>query len=240
MILLSLDFETTGLDRENDEVIEVGAILYTTNQKKCLESAGYLVKPNKPISQEITNITGITQAAANKFGFSSQQGLENLVEMAKQADAIVGQNIIRFDKPFFDNWCRKERVPIIEKLYIDTRTDLPGVESKSLSYMAADHGFLNLFPHSALADAQTVLKLVSMYNIDEVKKLAESSTVVLIGQQDRADNSLAKKRKFAWNGDYKIWWKAVKECQVDTEISACPFHVSKAGPEIMLEKLWYS
>jgi len=241
MILLSLDFETTGLDRDNDEVIEVGAVLYSTGQKKCLESAGYLVKPvNKTISKEITDLTGVHPAAVEKFGFSSEQGLDNLIELAKQADAIIGQNVVRFDKHFFDNWCKRQRKPVVDKLYIDTRTDLPGVQGETLMLMCAKAGFLNLFPHSALSDAQSVLKLIDGHDIDKIVELAKSPVVVLQGMQGRGDNALAKKRKFSWNPDYKIWWKTVKESQVTEEVSACPFNVSKAGPEILIEKLWYS
>ena len=253
MILLSLDFETTGLDREQDEVIEVGAILYSTGQRKCLESAGYLVKPTaKTISKEITELTGVHPVAVEKFGFSAQQGLDNIIELAKQADAIIGQNVVRFDKHFLDNWCKRERKPIIDKLYIDTRTDLPGVKGQTLMLMLAEVGVINLFPHSALADAQSVLVLLERHSrfnkfdlpadkyIDKTVELAKSPIVVLKGMQDRGDNTLAKKQKFSWNPDYKIWWKTVKECQVAEEIAACPFNVSKAGPEVLVEKLWYS
>lgn len=239
MILLSLDFETTGLNPETDRVIEIGAITYSTNQKKCLESAGFLVQSDVTVSEEVTKLTGIHQAAINKFGFSPADALENLIEMAKMSDAIVGQNVIRFDKRFIEQWSIREQLSFPEKLWIDTRTDLPGVEGRHLSYLAADHGFLNLFPHSALADCQTVLKIVSMYEIEKIVERAKSPTIVLISKQNRSDNELAKKRKFRWNPDYKIWWKTIKDLDLDEEIKLCPFDVAIAPREILIEKLWY-
>ena len=62
MILLSLDFETTGLDVEKDRITEVGAVLYSTGLDQVLETAGYLVNPEIPISAEITKLTGITNS----------------------------------------------------------------------------------------------------------------------------------------------------------------------------------
>ena len=67
MLLLSLDFETTGLNKEKDQVIEFGAVLYSSTLNKCLDNQGSLVKADVPISAEITGITGITQKAVDKF-----------------------------------------------------------------------------------------------------------------------------------------------------------------------------
>ena len=131
---------------------------------------------------------------------------------------------------------------IPEKLYIDTRTDLPGVESKTLSYLAADHGFLNMFPHSALADVQTCIKIVSMYDIDQVVARAKEPTVILKAHVGFENNSLAKKRKFGWyndNAGTKFWWKAVKQSDVQAETAHNEFDVSFMDG-IPLEKLWYS
>lgn len=239
MILLSADLETTGLKFERDRPIEVGAILYSTGQEKCLESSGYLVKTDVPISAEITKLTGITQSAVDKFGYDPKNALEAFLDIAENADAFIGQNIKRFDKVMFEHWARRHGLVLPNKLWIDTRTDLPGVEGKHLGYMAADAGFLNMFPHSALADCQTVIKLLKGHDIDKVVERAQSPEIVLLAHQKREDNDLAKKRKFRWNPDYKVWWKVVKQMDAKDETDAAPFNVSFAPPEILIEKLWY-
>lgn len=238
MILCALDFETTGLSPDADRVIEVGAILYSTTQNRCLESAGFLVKTDLPITEEILNVTGIHPAALKKFGFESKDGLENLVEMMNMSEALVGQNISRFDMRFLKLWGERDHIQIPDKLVIDTRTDLPGVEGKHLGYMAADAGFLNLFPHSALSDCQTVLKLVSLHPIEKIVERAKSPTLVLLGKQDRSENHLAKERKFRWNPNFKFWWKAIKEMDLEEE-SKAPFEVVLAPKEVLLEQLWF-
>lgn len=230
MILLALDFETTGLDFDNDRPIEVGAILYSTGQKKCLESASYLVKTDVPITKEITGITGITQQAVDKFGFDSNVALGNLLQMVGHSDAYFGQNVKRFDKKMLEKWCEREHVELPSKLWIDTRTDLPGIEGKHLGYMAADAGFLNMFPHSALSDCQTCVRLLQCYypdgNVDKVVERASSPDVVLVSHQQRTENELVKKRKFRWNPDFKIWWKIVKEMDVQEESALATFDIT--------------
>lgn len=238
MILLSLDFETTGLSPETDRVIEVGAVLYSTGLDQALETAGYLVNPEMEVSKEITKITGITNPMVKKFGLESKHALEKLLAMVEVADAFIGQNILRFDLPFLQNWCTREKQTLPVRLCIDTRTDLPGVESKHLGYMAADAGFLNPFPHRAVSDCMTVLKLVSMHNIDDVVVLAKQPTVVLLAQTSIEERHLCKARKYSWNPDLKIWWKAMKQSDVAKEQAEAPFQIKIS--DIPVERLWYS
>ena len=238
-ILYSFDLETTGLNVIEDRPIEVGGILYSTAQKKCLESQGFLVKTDKPITAEITKITGIFQAAVDKFGYESSDALDTVIDMMNQSDAVIGQNVIRFDKRVLENWAARENKKLPEKLWIDTRTDLLLTEGKHLGYMAADNHFLNLFPHSALSDCQTVLKLLEKEDIDKVIERAKSPTVILIAHHRREQNDLAKKAKFRWSPDYRIWWKGVKHMDVEKEAGAVTFNISIAGPDVQIEKLWY-
>ena len=184
MILLSLDFESSGLNIETDEVTEVGAVLYTTSQKRVLEAAGFLVKTNVSIPPEVIKKTGIHPKMLEKFGYLSKDSLETLVEMYNQADAIIGQNVIRFDKRLLEHWASKEGITLQEKLWIDTRTDLPGVEGKSLIYMLADHGIINPFPHMALSDCLAVLTLAERYPIEKIVERAKSPTIVLIAKHE--------------------------------------------------------
>lgn len=198
-----------------DRPIEVGAILYSTTQQKCLESQGFLVKADVPISAEITKLTGITQKAVDKFGFDSGDSLGIVQDMIDSADAVIGHNVVRFDKRMLQAWSARHETPISERLWIDTYTDLPDTEVGKLTLMAANAGFLNLFPHSALTDALTVLKLVEKYDIEKVVERAKSPMVVVQAHQARHENDLAKKAKFRWLPDKKMWWKAVKEMDLE-------------------------
>jgi DNA polymerase-3 subunit alpha (Gram-positive type) len=58
--IVVLDFETTGLNPYSDRIIEVGAVKLVDGQ--ICDSFSTLVNPGVPLSQEITNITGIKDA----------------------------------------------------------------------------------------------------------------------------------------------------------------------------------
>ena len=241
MILLSFDTETTGLDPEKDRVIEVGAILYSTGQKRILESNGYLVKSDVPVSDEITKITGITQQAVNAFGYDSESALQTVLDMAEEAGAIVGQNVIQFDKRFLEAWAARHNKKIPDILWIDTRTDLPPhVESKSLKYLAADHGFLPSTSHAALADCETVLQIIEKYDIKELVARAKEPNVVLRAHQKFENNADAKKLKFVFKSELgKKWVRVCKQSDVDVLVKVAPFDISiETG--ITSEQVWYS
>lgn len=235
MILLSLDFETTGLDTQNDRVIEFGAVLYSTGQKKCLDNQGMLVKTDVAITSKITEITGIHPTAVERFGYDQEGILDIIIEMIDNCDAVIGYNCRRFDKQVFDNWCvRNKREAHFAKTWIDIYQDLPWrVPVGKLGHTAADHGILNLFPHSALADAQTVLAIAEKYDPQLLLDRAQSPVVIIQARQTRANNDLVKQPpyKFRWNPTNKIWWKPVKQQDVDEIIQSAPFPIT-------IEKGW--
>ena len=100
-------------------------------------------------------------------------------------------------------------------------------------------GFFNLFPHSALSDCQTVLKLTEGYNIEEVIERAKQPNVVIRSHQAYEDNNLAKKLKFIWISDLKIWAKVVKESDIEELQKSAPFKIT-IEKEISVEKIWYN
>ncbi|MDP7259990.1 MAG: 3'-5' exonuclease, partial [Anaerolineales bacterium] len=56
--LISLDLETTGLDPDNDVIIEIGAVKFSNERVD--DEFHTLVNPGRPISRFITQLTGIT------------------------------------------------------------------------------------------------------------------------------------------------------------------------------------
>lgn len=232
-IIFSYDLETTGLDFVNDRPIEVGAVLYSTGQKKCLESQGFLVKADVPVSAEITKLTGIHQSAIDGFGFDSSDSLAIVTDMMSAADLVLGHNVVRFDKRMTKAWAAREGVELPEKLWCDTYTDLPKMdefgnenEPGKLTLMAANAGFLNYWAHSALADCQTALKLIEKYDLNKIIERAKSPMVVVQAHQARHENELAKKARFRWYPSRTVWWKWCKEIDLENFVKDLPFDVS--------------
>jgi DNA polymerase III subunit epsilon len=240
MIIAAFDLETTGVDKQKDRIIEIGLALYSTGQHRILESTCFLVDPDGvPVTEEISDITGIYPNAIGRFGYAEEGALDTYCEFYKKADAIIGHNIIRFDLPIINNALSRlhyDNLP--EKLVIDTMTDLPGVKGEQLITMCAKAGFL-YDAHSALDDAKAVLKLISYYDFNEIVRRAESPTVVLFSKQDNttANNKVARKAGFRWNGDFKVWWQAIKEMDVKEFAERYPHKMEYSPKEITLEQL---
>jgi DNA polymerase III alpha subunit (gram-positive type) len=241
MILAAVDIESTGLDKQNDRIIEMGLVLYSTGQNKILESTGFLVNSDGvKISDEITGLTGVTQGAVDRFGYPQQDAIETFNAYVEQADAVIGHNILWFDLPMIRNTAKRLGINLVPtKLEIDSMTDLPGTKGEQLVTMCAKAGFLNPNAHSAEDDAKAVVKLVSNYNIEEVAARAASPTLVILSQQGRsqAENKAARKAGFRWNPDFRVWWNAVKEMDVQALAAKVPFAIAVAPKEISLEQL---
>lgn len=230
MLIAFFDFETTGNDPAQDRITEVGALLYTTTFNRVVMAEQFLVEGDLAITPKITGITKINKPMIDKFGLTSADGLARLQNYFDMAEAVAGMNIFEFDLPIYRNWCTREGEEPIEKLVIDVRTDLPNTESKKLGYMAADAGFLNPFPHAALPDAWTALRLVEGHDIEKVLERAKSPRVTLKAHVTFDTNYLAKERKYGWHPGRKVWYKVVKELDVEQESKDCSFDISRIEP----------
>ena len=119
-LLLSLDFETTGLNKESDRITEVGAVLWSTNFGRAMETTSFFVESSVPISKDVSAITGITDGMLKKFGIPEDEAILRVVELMNLSAAIIGQNVVQFDKHFLDNAGKRLKIVIPEKLWIDT------------------------------------------------------------------------------------------------------------------------
>jgi predicted DnaQ family exonuclease/DinG family helicase len=92
---VAIDLETTGLDYEKEEIIEVAAVRYEGG--KAQKDLHYLLNPGRPIPQNIAQLTGITDAMVTKADHFSDHSHEILEFMGN--DPLVAHNI-NFDLSF--------------------------------------------------------------------------------------------------------------------------------------------
>jgi DNA polymerase III epsilon subunit-like protein len=232
MIIAAFDFETSSLDLNQARVNEVGVLLYTTTHKRVVMAESFIVDNEEAIPQESTKITHITTKMASTFGLLPKDALSRLQNYFDMAEMIAGKNIVDYDIPVYKNWCQREHEEPIDKPLIDIETDLPGVENKKLAYMCADAGFLNPFPHAALADAWSTLRLIELQpSFDEIVARSQSPRVWLQALVDFDNNYLAKEKKFFWvPAPHKAWCKIVKESDVEQFVKECQFNVKRIQP----------
>lgn len=234
MLVLGLDFETTGLNPELDRVTEIGAVLWCTERRCPVEMYSQLIfEDNYPeITKEITEITGIDKKMLDMHAVGINEGLAKLVGLMSKADAYMAHNA-EFDKNFFiAEMQRNTELKVIdfEKPWIDSQCDLPypnKIKTRKLEHLAAEHKFLNPFSHRALFDVLTMFQVFNQYSLEEVLRYATTPNITVKANVKYDTRHLAKEQGFRWNGEDKQWEKVIKEFQLDELIHKCSFGVKE-------------
>jgi ATP-dependent DNA helicase DinG len=163
-----LDVETTGLDCQKDQVIEIGAV--RISQGVLCEEFSTLIKPWGRIPEEITELTGINDEMVQNMP-SLTDALPQLEEFLK-GRVIVGHNV-QFDLSFLRSY-----IPLAED-GLDTvemaKILFPFASGYSLGDLACFLGIEHLSAHRALGDARTTALLF----IFLLEKLRELDLIVL-------------------------------------------------------------
>lgn len=241
MLVLGLDFEATGKDPLTSRITEIGAILFDTQSRCFLKIYNQLVfDPDTypPQTEEVVQITGITDEMLKGHGVDPVAALIPLTELLCESKYVVAHNGKFYDKPLFESECKRLGIGIsqIALPWIDTQTDVPypkGMTSRKLDHLVSDHEipWSRRLSHRAIFDVAKMLLVLAHYNFEEISALSQEKTVTLqalttVPWRDRGvSNSCAKGLGFRWQEAggkvYKnAWVKAVKESQVDLEILA--------------------
>ncbi len=111
-----IDIETTGLNRQKDQIIEISALRVRNN--KITDTFTKLVKPTVPIPYSATKINGITDEMV-KNAPTIKEVISQFVEFVDD-DIVIGHNICDFDLEFINNACTKELDKTFDNDFLDT------------------------------------------------------------------------------------------------------------------------
>lgn len=218
MLVLGLDLETSGLSYENDQIIEIGAVLWNTETqapKKIFNELIYY--DNLSLPSEVEAITGISADDLKKYGIPLSDALKTLKSLVDQAEYLVGHNAVNFDSLFLDQAYQTYQMPKLKKPWIDTMTDVPypqEIKTRKLSYLAAEHQFINPFQHRALFDVLTTLKLLAKYDIEEILTLQSSPLVTVLAHVSYDERDKARRIGFRWDPQKRHWFSEVKQALI--------------------------
>lgn len=231
MIVAGIDFETTSVDPHTCHPTEFALVLWEADTNKIIEPMSFLLEV--PEEVEITNehITGISKRLTQNYGYRWDEAQVYILQRLIFADYFMAHNV-EFDRTILKrmfSWdSHHGDKPFDDSHWIDTLTDVPypeSIKTRSLPYLAAEHGFLNPFPHRALFDVMTMLQIASMYDFNEILKYADSPNVWLRASVSFDDKQLAKDRYFKWDPTNKLWVKQVKELNIDHEEEKADFPI---------------
>lgn len=157
---VAFDLETTGLNADDDSIIEIGALKVIDG--KVAERFIEFVKPLNPISPKITEITGITNEMVSNAR-PTEHIIRDFISFC-EGYTLVGHNIM-FDYKFTKQHASRFGYSF-EKQGLDTlqiaRKTLKNLESKSLGALCEYYHITNQAAHRAYHDALATAKIYHM------------------------------------------------------------------------------
>jgi ATP-dependent DNA helicase DinG len=151
--IVALDLETTGLDPNRDEIIEIGAVRIKDGLIE--DEWSTLVNPGRSIPKEITQLTNINNQMVS--GAPSIGGVVDELIAFIGNETIVGHNV-GFDLAFLRNQGVAEN-NVAADTYELASVLLPTSSRYNLGALCREHGVILKDAHRALDDARATGEL---------------------------------------------------------------------------------
>lgn len=159
------DLETTGLDLEKDEMIQISALNLGTG-----ETFNKFVIPTCQISQKALSTHGYSlEYIKSHDGVSAQRALEEFAKFTKGC-VLIGHNSSNFDDFILNRQAKSLGINLDTKGYYDTltlaSTVLPNLSDYKLSTCCKFFGVINERAHDAFADVEATAKCLEKLLVD--------------------------------------------------------------------------
>ena len=166
------DLETTGLNKTNDRIIEIGAVKVVNGE--VTDNFDLLVNPGVKdngikfsISSTIQNLTGISIAMVAKAP-SEKEALSEFFKWCDGINLIVGHNIASFDIPFTKSACRRNELEFPFTDRVDTllfakslKLQKDGIIENNKQPTLAKYVGLTYHAHRANDDTQALYEILT-------------------------------------------------------------------------------
>ena len=213
-----VDLETTGIDSEKDQIIEIGLLEFMLEDGQepiITEMYGACEDPGFALSAEIIELTGLTDASLK----GRQINWQHVQSMLGRASVIIAHNAA-FDRGFLQK--RKElQLSSAHWACSQRHIDWRGKKHRcrSLNHLAADYGFVNPFAHRALFDTATTFRIVKPFLTEMLHRSYEREILLeAVGAAFEVKDKL-RERGYSWDAQMRVWAKQVFESELEQERS---------------------
>ena len=168
------DFETTGLEANKEQVIEIASAKLDENLEP-VETYSTLVRLNegRTLPQFIRQLTGITAEELEEKGIPERHAMKQLKEFI--GDNIVVAQFASFDLSFLAKVLVPEKFICTRSMARLLRPD----EYASLSNLIKIYGIENLDPHRAYADVEATIEVFKKQKAECDEKGIEYMNVLI-------------------------------------------------------------
>jgi DNA polymerase-3 subunit epsilon len=222
--VLVFDCETSGLDRDHDEVIEVGYVLWSVEHRTVLECYSAVLSGDGNAAELFNAIP----PGARSFGTDPEIAWTIAGQAAQQADLVLAHQA-DFDRAFvwraassFETSTPYDGAADLLKLrWVCTIEDFlwPIVSaSKSLVSIALAHGVAVTSAHRAINDCLLLARLLERVDhVDDLLHLAlqraSRPKAEFIARTPYQQKDLVKAAGFHWNGTVWSRYMAVEDAE---------------------------
>jgi DNA polymerase-3 subunit epsilon len=229
LLAVVVDVETTGLDSEIDEIIELGMVKFEFGRSGEIGKAKGTFQsfndPGRPIPAAISELTGINDGDVRGCTID----VKKVGDFLKNVTLVVAHNAA-FDRPF----CERVFPGFAELSWACSATEidwkLEGVAGSRLEYIAQAFGYF-YDAHRSLDDCNAVLQILTF----DLPKSKSSVLLALLrsARQTRMRvyaegapfelRAELKRAGYRWNdgqnGFPRSWWKGVAAEDLDSSLA---------------------
>lgn len=220
-----IDTETTGLDTDACEILELGYQIVefdsVGNLYRVLASKNFMNEPEGEISDEVTKITGITFEDVAGHSIPWEEVLQDLA----QVNLCIAHNA-GFDRPVLERYhdVFKEKIWGCSVAQIDWN-ELAHVSSRSQEFLCWKIANIFYGAHRALDDVMALTELLSQ-KIGEpeqpalgflLKSVRIAKTLVKATGAPFDLKDTLKSRGYQWNAAERVWQRMMDDSQLELE-----------------------
>ena len=222
-IIAICDVETTGLNTNHDQIIELAIMLVTVDGEGSIVGVmpprSWLEDPGVLLNPRIIAITGLTDVDVAGQKIDDRQAMA----MLARASLVIAHNA-KFDVSFIER-----RLPAAagkDWACSCTEIDWPmmGFDSRVQGYLLMQSGWFNT-AHRAAADVWSLFWLLQQQH--EEQTLFQRLLLVSDQPTMRIDARYApyrlkddlKQRGYRWDADSKVWWTEIAEGACEAEVA---------------------
>lgn len=233
MLIVGVDVETTSLDSETGEIVEVGCVLYDTVSERVIAVFGKVYKVNE-WGVEAAECHQIPKEISEAMPIIQTDGIDPW-------DAVSGdlaKYVVAHNAGHDHSFVTKVWPSFLKKPWLCTQRDLKHtdilkkVTSKRLAHLCVDYHISMGSWHQAVADAEACARLAGKHDLDAVYAWKELPKFRFITYgpyiedfkdvMAEAPSVLLDGRKYYWNteGAPKAWSKedlTIEEVELDAK-----------------------
>lgn len=244
---LFVDVETTGLDHQSDEIIELAMVPFTYGPDgqiyEVKEPFQRFNQPLKPISAEITRLTGITDEMVAGHVINSAE----VEAFARDAVLVVAHNA-GFDRRFIEKLAQG----FIHKGWACSQSQInwagEGIEGTRLSYLVAGAGYF-YDKHRAVNDCLAAIELLARplpvtgnTGLSELLENARKPTWRIWAENSPFDlKDVLKARGYRWNPEGtpfpKAWFIDVQDENREAELNYLQKEIYQREIQLLTRKI---